>query len=72
MPNLPGLGIADQAMFERVFSAFNNSPTEFKTWIREALKDEVLRREARLVQQQADVDIESRRNQLNTGLDKAQ
>lgn len=45
MPTTPGLTIPTGPAWDRVFAAFHGSAEEYKTWLRQALTSEVLRRE---------------------------
>jgi len=46
MPNLPTLAVPDGPNWDRLIAAFHGDPAEYKTWLRAALRAEVVNREA--------------------------
>lgn len=68
MPTLPSISITDQAVWDRVFAAFDGSAPEYRNWLVRALREEVQRREAAIVMRQADISIRNKVDQLNTQL----
>jgi hypothetical protein len=51
VPNsLPTITIASDPVWNRLLAAFGNDPAQYRTWLRAALKAEVLRREAEAIQ----------------------
>jgi hypothetical protein len=71
MPSLPTLNIADQVKWDRVFAAFNGSPTEYKAWLREAVRAEVERREVSAISASADAQYQAKAAELAGYLDSA-
>lgn len=51
--NLPGLTINDPVKEARVLAAFNSSPTEYRTWLVQALTNEVIQREVAAIRAEA-------------------
>lgn len=73
MPNvpqtLPTITITDQATFDRLMAAFNSDPAAYKTWLRNAIKAEVARREIEKIRNDADIAATAKSSELTTFLD---
>lgn len=66
---LPSITIQDDIKAQRILVAFNSDPSEFRQWLRSALLDEVLRREAAAIREDANSQINTARDGLATTFD---
>lgn len=57
MPTLPTLTVNDQTIYDRLVAAFHSDPNEYKTWLKQALANEVQRREASSIISQANAQV---------------
>jgi hypothetical protein len=65
MPALPTLNVDNQDHWNRLLAAFG-SGAEYRKWLRNALREEVTRREARALQDSTNADIETKRIELGS------
>lgn len=71
MPALPTLNISDQTIYNRLVAAFNSSPAEYKSWLKQALRDEVISRETRTILAAAESQANARMDELRNITDSA-
>lgn len=71
MPNLPTLSVTNTDTWDRLMAAFNESATDYKTWLREAVRAEVESRELQALQEAAQSTLQARRAELSGFLDDA-
>lgn len=64
MPNLPTVTVNDPAKWDRLLAAFQGDAAEYKAWLTNAVKDEVLRREAETLRATMDAEIDRRREEV--------
>jgi hypothetical protein len=65
MPALPTLNVDNQDHWNRLLAAFGRG-AEYRKWLRNALREEVTRREARALQDSTNADIETKRIELGS------
>lgn len=65
MPALPTMTISDQVAWDRVFGVFHGSAAEYRTWLLNALRDEVQSREADAIREQADNQVRVKLDEVN-------
>lgn len=70
MPNLPTLNVTNQAAYDRIVSAFQGATqaetvANYKAWLREAVKTEVIRKETGVILAQAENDVQTIQAQLD-------
>lgn len=71
MPTLPTLTVTDQTLYQRLVAAFHSDPAEYKAWLKNALRDEVQRREAQAIIDQANANVANNQAQLQAIMDGA-
>lgn len=71
MPALPTLNIANQTTYNRLVAAFNSNPEEYKAWLKQALRDEVISRETRVILSAAEAQANARMEELKNITDNA-
>ena len=63
---LPSVSIQDDAKAQRIMAAFDSDPANYREWLRGALLDEVLKREAAGLRDQLNSQINTARDDLST------
>jgi predicted transcriptional regulator len=58
MPTLPTLNITNQAIWDRLFAAFNGDAAEYKEWLKAQLIEKVRQAESQSAGQQAAADMQ--------------
>lgn len=71
MPALPTLTINNTEVWNRLLVIFDNDPAKYLAWLKDKLRDEVERRELKLLFDEMEAHAAARRAELRNFLDSA-